>query len=107
MLLLFAFVLGPLVTVNPATAASAEAIDRDAQKALGALYAKSPSAKTLGEKALGILVFPGIVKGASSSADNMASALIKDGKAVAYYNTVGPPMDCWLVFRNLATLYFL
>jgi lipid-binding SYLF domain-containing protein len=62
MLLLFAFALGPLVTVNPAAAASAEAIDRDAQKALGALYAKSPSAKTLGEKALGILVFPGIVK---------------------------------------------
>jgi lipid-binding SYLF domain-containing protein len=63
MLLVFAFTVGALVTVSPASAASAEAIDRDAQKALGDLYAKSPSAKAMGEKALGILVFPGIVKG--------------------------------------------
>ncbi len=89
MLLVFALALGPLVTVTPANAASAEAIDRDAQKALGALYAKSPSAKTMGEKALGILVFPGIVKGGFIVGGQYGEgALIKGGKTVAYYNTV-------------------
>jgi len=89
MLLVFAFTVGALVTVSPASAASAEAIDRDAQKALGDLYAKSPSAKAMGEKALGILVFPGIVKGGFIVGGQYGEgALIKDGKTVAYYNTV-------------------
>jgi lipid-binding SYLF domain-containing protein len=57
--------------------------------ALGDLYAKSPSAKTMGEKAIGILVFPGIVKGGFIVGGQYGEgALIKDGKAVAYYNTV-------------------
>jgi lipid-binding SYLF domain-containing protein len=88
-LLVFAFAAGALTGPNPATAASAAEIDRDAQKTLGDLYAKSPSAKTMGEKALGILVFPGIVKGGFIVGGQYGEgALIKDGKAVAYYNTI-------------------
>jgi len=88
-LLVFAFTVGAFITPNPATAASAAEIDRDAQKALGVLYAKSPSAKMMGEKAIGILVFPGIVKGGFIVGGQYGEgALIKDGKTVAYYNTV-------------------
>jgi len=88
-LLVLAFTAGALTSPNPATAASAAEIDRDAQKALGDLYAKSPSAKTMGEKAIGILVFPGIVKGGFIVGGQYGEgALIKDGKTVAYYNTV-------------------
>ena len=89
LLLVFAFTAGALTSPHPATAASAAEIDRDAQKALGDLYAKSPSAKTMGEKAIGILVFPGIVKGGFIVGGQYGEgALIKDGKTVAYYNTV-------------------
>ncbi|RPJ04388.1 MAG: twin-arginine translocation pathway signal protein [Deltaproteobacteria bacterium] len=88
-LLVFAFTVGALTSPNPATAASAAEIDRDAQKALGDLYAKSSSAKTMGEKAIGILVFPGIVKGGFIVGGQYGEgALIKEGKTVAYYNTV-------------------
>jgi lipid-binding SYLF domain-containing protein len=84
-----AFTAIALASPNSATAASAAEIDRDAQKALADLYAKSPSAKTMGEKAVGILVFPGIVKGGFIVGGQYGEgALIKDGKTVAYYNTV-------------------
>lgn len=43
----------------------------------------------MGEKAVGILVFPGIVKGGFIVGGQYGEgALIKDGKTVAYYNTV-------------------
>jgi len=88
-ILVFAFAAGALISANSAKAASAAEIDRDAQKALEDLYAKSPSAKTMSEKAIGILVFPGIVKGGFIVGGQYGEgALIKDGKTVAYYNTV-------------------
>jgi len=88
-LLVLAFTAGALISPHSASAASAAELDRDAQKALGDLYAKTPSAKTMGEKAIGILVFPGIVKGGFIVGGQYGEgALIKDGKAVAYYNTV-------------------
>jgi lipid-binding SYLF domain-containing protein len=88
-LLVLAFTVGALISPHSASAASAAELDRDAQKALGDLYAKSSSAKTMGEKAIGILVFPGIVKGGFIVGGQYGEgALIKDGKAVAYYNTV-------------------
>jgi lipid-binding SYLF domain-containing protein len=88
-LLVVAFAAGAFTIPHPAMAASPAEIDRNAQKALEDLYAKSPSAKTMGEKAIGILVFPGIVKGGFIVGGQYGEgALIKDGKAVAYYNTV-------------------
>jgi lipid-binding SYLF domain-containing protein len=87
--LVLAFTVAVLTNPHPALAASAAELDRDAQKALGDLYAKSPSAKTMGEKAIGVLVFPGIVKGGFIVGGQYGEgALIKDGKTVAYYNTV-------------------
>jgi len=88
-LLVLALTAGALISPNPATAASAAEIDRDAKKALGDLYAKSPAAKTMGEKAIGTLVFPGIVKGGFIVGGQYGEgALIKDGKTAAYYSTV-------------------
>jgi lipid-binding SYLF domain-containing protein len=84
-----AFAAGAFTIPRPVMAASTAEIDRDVRKALENLYAKSPSAKAMGEKAIGILVFPGIVKGGFIVGGQYGEgALIKDEKAVAHYNTV-------------------
>jgi len=88
-LLGFAFAASALIGVNPASGATAEQINRDANSALKTLYSKSPKAKTLGEKAKGILVFPGIVKGGFMvGGQHGEGALFKDGQVAGYYNTV-------------------
>ena len=88
-LLALAIAAGTLISPNPASAATAAEINRDAKSALEKLYAKSPKAKTLGEKAKGILVFPGIAKaGFMVGGQYGDGALIKDGKTAGYYNTV-------------------
>jgi lipid-binding SYLF domain-containing protein len=87
--LVLAFAGGIVTSPNPAWAATAAEINRDAKSALEKLYAKSPKAKTLGEKAKGILVFAGITKGGFMVGGQYGEgALIKDGKAAGYYNTV-------------------
>lgn len=83
--LAFALVVGP----NPAAAASAAELDRGSQKALQKLYAKSAKAKELSEKAVAILVFPGITKaGFIVGGQYGEGELIRDGKVTSYYNTV-------------------
>jgi hypothetical protein len=62
-LLVFAFTAGTFISPKFSAAASAAEIDRDVTSALETLYAQSASAKSLGQKAKGILVFPSIVKG--------------------------------------------
>jgi len=80
---------GIFISPNLARAASAADISRDAQSALKTLYAQSAAARTLGEKAKGILVFPGIIKGGFLAGGQFGEgALIKDGKTAGYYNTV-------------------
>jgi lipid-binding SYLF domain-containing protein len=87
--LVLAFAGVTLVSPNPAAAASATQINHDAALALKSLYAKTPAAKILGQKAKAILVFPGIVKGGFIVGGQYGEgALIRDGKVVAYYNTV-------------------
>jgi len=87
--LVLAIAAATVVSPNPATAATAAEINRDVKSALEKLYAKSSSAKTLGEKAKGILVFPGIVKGGFMVGGQFGEgALLKGGKAAAYYSTV-------------------
>lgn len=58
--------------------------------ALNKLYANVPAAKALGPKAHAILVFPSITKaGLGIGGQYGEGALIRNGKAVAYYNTAG------------------
>lgn len=88
-LLVLAFTAGALGSPKPARAESAAEINKGVKSALQKLYAKSPKAKTLGEKAKSILVFPGIYKGGFLVGGQYGEgALLKDGKTVAYYNTV-------------------
>ncbi len=87
--LAFLFLAFTFFSPGPAYAASAAEINRDAKDALQKLYAKSSSAKALGEKARAILVFPGIVKAGFLVGGQFGEgALMKKGKTVAYYNTV-------------------
>ena len=88
-LLALVLAVGSLISPNPAGAASAAEINRDVKIALEKLYAKSSSAKTLGEKAKGILVFPGIVKGGFMVGGQFGEgALLRGGKTAGYYNTL-------------------
>src|SRR5262249_6376134 len=53
------------------------------------LYARQSSAKILGQKARGILVFPAMVKAGFMFGGQVGEgALRKNGKVVAYYNSV-------------------
>ena len=72
-----------------ARAASASAIDRNATQALTSLYKNTPGAKALADKAVGVLVFPSIVKGGFIIAGQFGDgALRKKGKTVAYYRSL-------------------
>ena len=60
------------------------------QAALQQLYATAPLAKELGPKAHAILVFPKVTKaGLGIGGQYGEGALLKGGKAVAYYKTTG------------------
>ncbi len=73
----------------PAMSASAEEINRDAKRALKTLYAKSAAARALSEKAKGILVFPGIVKGGFIVGGQYGQGALFEGqKTTGYYSTV-------------------
>jgi lipid-binding SYLF domain-containing protein len=74
---------------RPALAASASELTREARQALKDLYASSSAAKGLSAKAKGILVFPSVVKAGFLIAGQIGEGvLFKNGKPVAYYNTV-------------------
>jgi lipid-binding SYLF domain-containing protein len=65
-------------------------ISRDSQAALASLYAQVAAAKAVGAKAHAILVFPSVKKaGLGIGGQSGEGALIKGGKAVAYYRTTG------------------
>jgi len=68
---------------------SAAEISRDVDAVLGKLYADVPDARALSEKAAGVLIFPNVVKaGFLLGAQYGDGALRRQGRTVAYYNTV-------------------
>jgi lipid-binding SYLF domain-containing protein len=70
-------------------AASASQIDRNATQSLTTLYKSTPGSKALADKAVGVLVFPSIVKGGFIIAGQFGDgALRKKGKTVAYYRSL-------------------
>jgi lipid-binding SYLF domain-containing protein len=74
---------------RPALAASASELVRDSSRALNTLYAKQPSAKVLGQKAKGILVFPAMVKAGFMFGGQVGEGVLrKNGKVAGYYNSV-------------------
>jgi lipid-binding SYLF domain-containing protein len=76
------------IGVNASHAASAAEISSSARAALNRLYASNPSAKRLGQKAKGILVFPSIYKaGFIVGGQGGDGAMFKGGKTVGYYRS--------------------
>ena len=72
-----------------ACAASAAELNHEVDQALHTLLAKSESARTLAEKAKGVLVFPSITKaGFIVGGQYGQGALRVDGKTVGYYSSV-------------------
>jgi lipid-binding SYLF domain-containing protein len=80
------------VVIPPvALAASSRAseIDRSATQALNSLYKNNPRAKVLGDKAVGVLIFPSIVKGGFIIAGQFGDGALRErGKTVAYYRSL-------------------
>ena len=69
--------------------ARADELDDDAAAALRSLYEGSPAARVLGQKAVGILVFPNIVKaGFLFGAQFGEGTLYRGGRKVANYRSV-------------------
>ena len=78
-----------LLHAGAAQAASASEINHGATAALESLYAKSPGARALADKAKAILVFPEIVKGGFIIAGQYGDGVLrKGGKPVAYYRSL-------------------
>jgi len=70
-------------------AASKDEIDAKVGLGLEHLLASNAAAKALAESAVAVLVFPDIVKGGLIVGGQYGEgALVKDGRPVAYYNTV-------------------
>lgn len=68
--------------------AQGSALEADATAALKHLYATSPSAKTLGETAVGVLVFPSVTRlGFIVGAQGGDGVLFQKGKVAGHYNT--------------------
>jgi lipid-binding SYLF domain-containing protein len=88
-LLVLAFAAGTFMSPNPAAAATAAEINRDVKSTLEKLYAQSASARAMGKKAKGILVFPSIVKGGFLVGGQYGEgAMLKGRKTAGYYNTI-------------------
>jgi lipid-binding SYLF domain-containing protein len=77
-----------LTSLGAAAAAPSPTLDKDVMAALQSLYAKTPAARALGDKAEGILVFPRITKaGLIVGGQGGDGALVQKGKIAGYYNT--------------------
>jgi lipid-binding SYLF domain-containing protein len=74
-------------TAELAATTSPASLDSAATTALNNLYANNPSAKTLGRKALAILVFPDVLKGGLMwGAEIGNGTLLENGRPVGHYN---------------------
>lgn len=83
------FALTPALAADTAKN-SAATLNKDGQTTLNQLYAKVPAAKTIGEKAQAVLIFPKVTKaGFGIGGQYGEGVLFKGGRPIAYYNTAG------------------
>ena len=95
------------VSPTAALAASASAINRDATAVLTKLYKNNPGAKSLGDKAVAVLVFPSIVKGGFIFAGQFGDgALRRGGKTVAYYRSLAASYGFQAGIQNYGYVLF-
>lgn len=75
--------------LKPASAATAEDLDKDARQALQILYKAHPLAQTMSSTAKAILVFPKVIKaGLVFGGSYGEGVMFKGTKADSYYNSV-------------------
>jgi lipid-binding SYLF domain-containing protein len=75
--------------MNPASAASAEDLNKDSLQALQTLYKAEPIAEKLSHTAKAVLVFPNMVKaGLVFGGSYGEGVLMKGSKVIDYYNSV-------------------
>jgi lipid-binding SYLF domain-containing protein len=94
---LVGILVGAMLALGWQTSMAAEAgksaaadLRSSANASLNQLYASVPLAKSLGPKALAVLVFPKVTKaGLGVGGQYGEGVLLQKGKAVAYYNTAG------------------
>lgn len=89
MLAIFVTLAACQSTTNAAPSANAAEIDQDVDIALQKLFETTPLAHELRKKAVGILIFPNVLKaGFIVGAQYGEGALRQNGKTTGYYNTV-------------------
>ncbi len=72
------------------SAADAAKLAADANASLNKLYSHVPAAKSIGQKAHAVLVFPSVTKaGLGVGGQYGEGALLQKGKAIGYYSTAG------------------
>jgi lipid-binding SYLF domain-containing protein len=87
MKMLLALAITGLLAAQPAMAADEHLLDQDAAAALKSLYSNHSGAKALGDKAIGVLVFPNITKaGFILGAQGGAGTLFEKGKITGHYH---------------------
>jgi lipid-binding SYLF domain-containing protein len=88
MLFLISFAL-LIATPQPGKAASATEINTDANATLQSFVAQNPSARELGRKAAGVLVFPSVIKaGLGFGGEYGEGVLIVKAESAGYYNII-------------------
>ncbi|WP_307727063.1 BPSL1445 family SYLF domain-containing lipoprotein [Pontibacterium sinense] len=87
--LTFLLLLSVMLMIPSAQAASRQEINAKVQEALSQLYKSSSSGKRLTQKAVGVLVFPEVIKaGFGIGGEYGEGALLRGGKTQGYYNLV-------------------
>ena len=105
------------VGAGVALGASASELNREATQALRKLYQGTPGAKELGEKAVGVLIFPSIKKGGFIIGGQFGDGVLRTrGKTTGYYRSLaasyglqagGQAFSYVLFFMDKASLQYL
>ena len=79
-------------------------LDANATAALHSLYANTPAAKTLGNKARAILIFPDVLKGGFMIGAQLGNGVLRqNGHTAGYYNLVSASYGWQVGIQSLAT----
>lgn len=99
-------------TTDPASGSttsgtSRATIDSEVNTALAELYRTNPGAKTLGEKAKAVLVFPTITKAGLGLGGLYGTGAMREGaKTVGYYNVAGATIGLQIGAQQFSQAYF-
>lgn len=100
-LILFALIVAP----QPGNAASAAAINAKVNATLRSFDKQNPSARELGRKAAGFLVFPSVIKaGIGLGGEYGEGVLIIKGNPAGYYNLLSASFGFQLGFQSRSVI---